>query len=57
MSSWWMWWVAGLTGIAVLGGLRWVLADLLLDRFGTPRTDWTVYEHHRSSEREMPRSM
>ena len=27
MSSWWMSWVAGVGGVAILAGLRWALAD------------------------------
>ena len=43
MSSWWLWWVVGVGGVAILSGLRWVLADFLLDRFGSTR--WTEYSH------------
>ena len=50
MSSWWVWWVAGAVGVAILGGLRWALADFLLDQFGSRR--WTVSEHRQPSEFE-----
>jgi len=36
MSSWWMSWVAGGSVVAFLAGLRWALADFLLDQFGPP---------------------
>lgn len=35
------WWIAGGAAIVLLlGGLRWALADFLLDRFGSPLFDW-----------------
>ena len=36
MSSSWMSWIAGAGGVAILAGLRWALADFLLDQFGPP---------------------
>jgi hypothetical protein len=41
MSWWWVWLVVGLVGVAVLAGLRWALADFLLDRFGSRRMGWS----------------
>lgn len=41
MLSWWGW----LTGVAVIAAvvmLRWVLLDLVLDRFNAPATRWPV---------------
>lgn len=51
MSSWRVWLVV-VAGVATLGGLRWVLADFLLDQFGSRRTGWLPYEDRRPSERE-----
>jgi hypothetical protein len=34
------WWIVGGSVAALLGGLRWALADYLLDRFGSPLFDW-----------------
>ncbi len=47
MSWWWVWLVVGLVGVAVLAGLRWALADFLLDRFGLRRMGWS---HNPESE-------
>ena len=41
MSWWWVWLVVGLVGVAILAGLRWALADFLLDRFESRRMGWS----------------
>ena len=51
MSSWWAWWVAGAVGVAILAGLRWALADFLLDQLGS-FPDWLTRVE--SSEEERP---
>ena len=48
MSSWWVWWVAGC--VALFTGLRWALADLLLDWLGSPRTSWADHERRRTPQ-------
>lgn len=45
MSSWWMSWVAGAGGVAILAGLRWALADVLLDQFGPPPESVSRWAH------------
>lgn len=45
MLSWWMWLVVGAAGGAIIGGLRWVIVDFLLDQFGSRRTDSSLDQH------------
>jgi len=53
MSWWWVRCVAGAAGVAILAGLRWALADLLLDQFGSLPDSLTRVE---PSEVERPAS-
>jgi hypothetical protein len=39
MLSWWGW-LFGVAVIAAVVALRWVLVDLMLDRFDAPATRW-----------------
>jgi len=42
IGSWWMW----LAGGVAIGGMRWAIADFVLDRFGSRRLDWPAARHH-----------
>ncbi len=45
MSSGSAWWVVGVAGVAILAGVRWALADFLLDQFGAPPDAVTQAAH------------
>src|SRR5438132_5054368 len=54
MSWWWVWCVAGAAGVAILAGLRWALADLLLDQFGSLPDSLTRVEPSVDRLRKIP---
>jgi len=50
MPWWWVWLMVGAAGVVILAGLRWALADFVLDLFGSKHADWSPHRNRQAVE-------